>query len=42
MIGLFDEVEAIYVNDYMIKRIDRKEEFKKHAECNFLVELNKL
>lgn len=28
--------------DSILKRIDRKEEFKKHAEYNFLKELNKL
>lgn len=28
--------------DSILKRIDRKEEFKKHAESNFLEELNKL
>jgi hypothetical protein len=35
VIGLFDEVEAIYVNDYMIKRIDRNETEKFILEIHY-------
>ena len=35
MIGLFDEMESIYVNEYMIKRIDRKETEKFILEIHY-------